>query len=108
MLHYHELVFLKVEGVFYTNETLEKLMFDELKQSCRTQGYGGFLPGMKQIGNVAALPGIVGVSQVFCLMNFAFNAKLYILVSIFVVLLMFGSTVSVEISIHIQVYIIII
>lgn len=37
-------------------------MFDELKQSCRTQGYGGFLPGMKQIGNVAALPGIVGVS----------------------------------------------
>ena len=64
MLHYHELVFLKVEGVFYTNETLEKLMFDELKQSCRTQGYGGFLPGMKQIGNVAALPGIVGVSQV--------------------------------------------
>lgn len=37
-------------------------MFDELKQSCRTQGYGGFLPGMKQIANVAALPGIVGVS----------------------------------------------
>ena len=73
------LYFLKVEGVFYTNETLEKLMFDELKQSCRTQGYGGFLPGMKQIGNVAALPGIVGVSQVpysVTLMYFnAFSAK---------------------------------
>uniref|UniRef100_K1Q667 RNA-splicing ligase RtcB homolog n=2 Tax=Magallana gigas TaxID=29159 RepID=K1Q667_MAGGI len=53
---------MNVEGIFYTNETLEKLMFDELKQSCRTQGYGGFLPGMKQIGNVAALPGIVGKS----------------------------------------------
>lgn len=43
------------------NDFLEKLMFDELKQSCRSGGYGGFLPGMKQIGNVAALPGIVGV-----------------------------------------------
>lgn len=53
--------FLQVEGLFYVNPRLEKLMFDELKQSCRSQGYGGFLPGMKQIGNVAALPGIVGV-----------------------------------------------
>ena len=26
-------------------------------------GVGGFLPGMKQIANVAALPGIVGVSE---------------------------------------------
>ena len=37
-------------------------MFDELKQSCHSGGYGGFLPGMKQIANVAALPGIVGKS----------------------------------------------
>lgn len=44
------------------NDPLEKLIFDELKQSSRTQGYGGFLPGMKQIANVASLPGIVGVS----------------------------------------------
>jgi len=43
------------------NSHLEKLMFDELKNSCRAGNYGGFLPGMKQIGNVAALPGIVGV-----------------------------------------------
>jgi len=35
-------------------------MFDELRQSCKAGGYGGFLPGMKQIANVAALPGIVG------------------------------------------------
>lgn len=37
-------------------------MFDELKQSCNSKGFGGFLPGMKQIANVAALPGIVSVS----------------------------------------------
>ena len=53
---------MQVEGLFYTNEHLEKLMFDELKQSCHSGGYGGFLPGMKQIANVAALPGIVGKS----------------------------------------------
>lgn len=53
---------MNVEGLFFVNDFLEKLMFDELKQSCRTGGYGGFLPGMKQIGNVAALPGIVGRS----------------------------------------------
>ena len=38
-------------------------MFDELKNSCRTGAFGGFLPGVKQIANVAALPGIVGVSN---------------------------------------------
>ncbi len=56
------LFILQVEGIFYINDHLEKLMFDELRQSCRTGGYGGFLPGVKQIGNVAALPGIVGKS----------------------------------------------
>lgn len=53
---------MKVEGIFYVNDVLEKLMFDELRQHSRTGGYGGFLPAMKQIGNVAALPGIVGRS----------------------------------------------
>jgi tRNA-splicing ligase RtcB len=37
-------------------------MFEELRMSCKTGGIGGFLPGMKQIANVAALPGIVGRS----------------------------------------------
>ena len=37
-------------------------MFDELKNSCRPGAVGGFLPGVKQIANVAALPGIVGKS----------------------------------------------
>lgn len=53
---------MKVEGIFYINDLLEKLMFDELKHWAGTQGIGGFLPGVKQIANVAALPGIVGKS----------------------------------------------
>lgn len=35
-------------------------MVEELRNSCRG-GIGGFLPGVKQIANVAALPGIVKV-----------------------------------------------
>ncbi|KAL4822558.1 hypothetical protein H8958_007818 [Nasalis larvatus] len=54
---------IEVEGVFYVNDALEKLMFEELRNACRGGGVGGFLPAMKQIGNVAALPGIVHVSQ---------------------------------------------
>ncbi|XP_061618650.1 RNA-splicing ligase RtcB homolog isoform X2 [Phyllopteryx taeniolatus] len=50
---------MKVEGIFYVNDPLEKLMFEELRNACRGGGVGGFLPAMKQIGNVAALPGIV-------------------------------------------------
>lgn len=41
------------------NNTLERLMFDELRNACRPGAVGGFLPGVKQIANVAALPGIV-------------------------------------------------
>ena len=51
---------MNVEGVFYVNKNLEKLMFEELRNACKSDGMGGFLPGMKQIANVAALPGIVG------------------------------------------------
>lgn len=56
------MLFLQVEGVFYVNQALEKLMFEELRNACRLGPIGGFLPGMKQIANVAALPGIVGRS----------------------------------------------
>src|SRR5690554_996920 len=31
----------------------------ELQSACSSGGYGGFLPAVKQIANVAALPGIV-------------------------------------------------
>lgn len=37
-------------------------MLDELRNACRPGAVGGFLPGVKQIANVAALPGIVGKS----------------------------------------------
>ncbi|XP_071806892.1 RNA-splicing ligase RtcB homolog [Asterias amurensis] len=53
---------MKVEGRFYVNSNLEKLMFEELRNSCGNKAMGGFLPGVKQIANVAALPGIVGYS----------------------------------------------
>ena len=53
---------MNVEGVFYVNAHLEKLMFEELRNACRPGMVGGFLPGVKQIANVAALPGIVGRS----------------------------------------------
>ena len=39
---------MNVEGVFYVNKHLEKLMFDELKNACRPGMVGGFLPGVKQ------------------------------------------------------------
>ena len=35
-------------------------MFEELRNSCRPGMIGGFLPGVKQIANVAALPGRKG------------------------------------------------
>jgi tRNA-splicing ligase RtcB (3'-phosphate/5'-hydroxy nucleic acid ligase) len=53
---------MNVEGIFYVNNNLEKLMFEELRNACRPGMIGGFLPGVKQIANVAALPGIVGKS----------------------------------------------
>ncbi|RWS17332.1 hypothetical protein B4U79_11484 [Dinothrombium tinctorium] len=53
---------MKVEGIFYVNSHLEKLMFEELRNACKGAGFGGFLPAVKQIGNVASLSGIVGNS----------------------------------------------
>ncbi|PAV76581.1 hypothetical protein WR25_19215 [Diploscapter pachys] len=53
---------MNVEGRFYVNEGLEKLMFDELKMAVDGGGVGGFLPAVRQVANVAALPGIVGHS----------------------------------------------
>ncbi len=49
-----------MEGIFYVNSALKELMFGELEEACKARGVGGFLPAMKQIANVAALPGIVG------------------------------------------------
>ncbi|KAF8821098.1 Dna segment, Chr 10, Wayne State University 52, expressed family protein [Cardiosporidium cionae] len=52
-----------VEGKFYVNDKLKPLLLEELKASCLNGGNrGGFLPAVKQISNVAALPGIVKYS----------------------------------------------
>ena len=51
----------QVPGRFYVNKHLEELMFDELAHHCKSGGVGGFLPAVKQIANVACLPGIVNV-----------------------------------------------
>eukprot|EP01138_Halocafeteria_seosinensis_P000196 gb/GECG01000202.1/.p1 GENE.gb/GECG01000202.1/~~gb/GECG01000202.1/.p1 ORF type:complete len:525 (+),score=58.95 gb/GECG01000202.1/:1-1575(+) len=53
---------MNVEGTFYVNDKLRTLMFEELEQYSRHKNVGGFLPAMKQISNVASLPGIVNKS----------------------------------------------
>lgn len=53
---------MRVPGKFYVNERLKGLIFDELAAASQRGGQGGFLPAIKQIANVAALPGIVKVS----------------------------------------------
>ena len=56
---------MRVPGIFYVNEHLSRLMFEELQAFCsrgKNAGRGGFLPAVKQIANVACLPGIVNAS----------------------------------------------
>jgi len=49
---------MNVEGKVYVNSELRKLLFEELNH----QSVGGFLPAVKQVANVASLPGLVGRS----------------------------------------------
>ena len=45
------------------NRNLRELLFDELRQyTDRKDNTGGFIPAVKQLANVAALPGVVDVS----------------------------------------------
>jgi hypothetical protein len=60
---------MRVPGRFYVNDSLKTLVDDELADSVArssgedgNKGGGGFLPAVKQVANVAALPGIVGAS----------------------------------------------
>lgn len=48
---------MNVEGYVFANENLAQLLFQELKQYSADSGT--FLPALKQLANVAALPGIV-------------------------------------------------
>lgn len=50
-----------VPGIVYVNDRLQGLLFEELQAACQRDDHGGFLPAVKQIANVAALPGIVSV-----------------------------------------------
>jgi len=50
---------MNVPAHLYINEKLENLVFSELRQYANKSGFGGFLPAVKQIANVCALPGIV-------------------------------------------------
>lgn len=52
---------MRVPGIVYVNENLDYLLFDELHAACERGDHGGFLPAVKQIANVASLPGIVSV-----------------------------------------------
>lgn len=52
---------MRVPGTFYVNERLRSLIFEELQAAVAKGGVGGFLPAVKQLANVAALPGIVQV-----------------------------------------------
>jgi len=47
---------MRVPAKFYVNEELAEVAFDELNHP------GSFMPALKQLGNVASLPGIVGAS----------------------------------------------
>jgi len=50
------------KAIFYVNALLKDLLFDELRTySSHNNKGGGFLPAVKQLGNVASLPGIVKV-----------------------------------------------
>lgn len=54
---------MRVPGRFYVNKVLEEICFGELNDYVkRGGGVGGFLPAVKQIANVAGLPGIVKYS----------------------------------------------
>jgi tRNA-splicing ligase RtcB len=52
-----------VPGAFYVDDALEDLVLGELQQHCSAGPQGGFLPAVKQIANVGALPGVVKQSM---------------------------------------------
>lgn len=53
----------KVPAKFYVNSFLSELLFDELKAHVGSKGFGGFIPAVMQLANVAALPGILKVTR---------------------------------------------
>ncbi|KAM9989314.1 hypothetical protein ACTFIY_005356 [Dictyostelium cf. discoideum] len=52
---------MNVDGMIYVNDSIKDYLYEELEQYSK-RGVSGFLPAVKQIANVASLPGIVGHS----------------------------------------------
>lgn len=48
---------MRVPCTFFVNQHLQQLLFEELEQYVARGDVGGFLPAVKQLANVAALPG---------------------------------------------------
>jgi len=65
-------------GVFYVNDRLKGLIYEELQNSYSRQGVGGFLPAVKQVANVAALPGIVEVCCYLCQSSLGFMVAIWV------------------------------
>eukprot|EP00978_Attheya_sp_CCMP212_P045450 scaffold347178_cov35-Attheya_sp.AAC.1 len=54
---------MNVPAEVVVNPKLEELLLEELRNACDGDGGGGgFIPALKQVANVAALPGIVKTS----------------------------------------------
>uniref|UniRef100_A0AC35TP70 3'-phosphate/5'-hydroxy nucleic acid ligase n=1 Tax=Rhabditophanes sp. KR3021 TaxID=114890 RepID=A0AC35TP70_9BILA len=53
---------MNVEGKFYLNDNIKEHALKEIELCCQRGSVGGYIPAVKQIANVAALPGIVGQS----------------------------------------------
>lgn len=53
-------------GYVYVNDNLKELLLQELHQyTDRPDRSGGFIPAVKQLANIAALPGVVDVRNCF-------------------------------------------
>lgn len=50
---------MRAPGTFFVNESLAPLVKNELERYSQNHDAGGFIPAVKQIANVASLPGIV-------------------------------------------------
>lgn len=53
---------MRAPGTFFVNDDLAPLVKAELERSATDSNHGGFIPAVKQIANVASLPGIVSRS----------------------------------------------
>jgi tRNA-splicing ligase RtcB len=61
---------MRVPGIMYINPFLREMVLDELQAAVNRGEQGGFLPAVKQLANVATLPGIVKASKLDCLPMF--------------------------------------